>query len=37
MFVAEAATSGKSKLFLTAATAPDAGRMAAYDLPVLAK
>ena len=36
MFVAESGSSGKSKLLLSAATAPDAGRMAAYDLPKLA-
>lgn len=37
MFVAEAATSGKPKLLLSAATAPDTARMAVYDLPVLNK
>jgi GH18 family chitinase len=35
MFVAEAQSTGKPKLLLSAATAPDAGRMAVYDLPQL--
>lgn len=35
MFVAEAQSTGKPKLLLSAATAPDAGRMAAYNLPQL--
>ncbi len=34
MFTQEAQTSGKTKLLLTAATAPD-GRMSALDLPAL--
>jgi hypothetical protein len=37
MFTAEAQTSGKSKLLLSAAVAPDTGRMGAYDLPKLNK
>jgi GH18 family chitinase len=34
MFTAEASSSGKAKLLITAATAPD-GRMSALDLPAL--
>ena len=37
MFTAESQTSGKPKLLISAATAPDSGRMAAYDLPKLNK
>jgi hypothetical protein len=37
MFVDEANKTGKDKLLLTAATAPDLGRMAALDIPQLNK
>lgn len=37
MFLAESQQSGKPKLLITAATAADSGRMAAYDLPQLNK
>ena len=37
MFVADSQKLGKDKLLLSAATAPDTGRMAALDLPKLNK
>ena len=37
MFLAESLRTGKSKLLISAATAPDTGRMGAYDLPKLNK
>ena len=37
MFVADSQKTGKSKLLISAATAPDTTRMAALDLPKLNK
>ncbi len=37
MFIADGQKLGKPKLIISAATAPDSGRMAAYDLPALNK
>jgi hypothetical protein len=37
MFTAEAQQASKAKLLLSAATAPDSGRMGAYNIPELNK